>query len=171
VPSADPVVRCVEDRALAFQGLAPLPLPRSRLEPVQLVRYGAGGHFHFHTDWFTDPTQAAAADSGGNRATSFFAYVAVGNETTGGGTSFPLVDAPEEAWWCEAGFVDCDAEWEAGVTFRPVEGNAVFWQNLLPDGTGDPRTLHAGMPVTSGGKVGMNIWTRQAPLSEEIRGV
>jgi prolyl 4-hydroxylase len=126
-----------------------------------------GEHFHFHTDWYTDPSHASA-DVGGNRATSFFAYVHVANGTTGGGTNFPMVDAPGDQRWCD--FVDCDGEWESGVTFRPVEGNAVFWQNLLADGSGDHRTLHAGLPVTSGGKIGMNIWTRQAPLSEEIRG-
>lgn len=162
----DAVVRCIEDRALAFQGF---DVPRSQLEPVQLVRYGAGEHFHFHTDWYTDAALASARE-GGNRLSSFFAYVAVDNGTTGGGTNFPVVDAPRDGRWCERGFVDCDEEWERGVTFRPVEGNAVFWVNLLPDGRGDPRTLHAGLPVVSGGKIGMNIWTRQAPLSEEIRG-
>lgn len=163
----DAVVRCVEDRALAFQGL---DTPRSRLEPVQLVRYGAGEHFHFHTDWHADGGAAADPRHGGDRLSSFFAYVAVEDGTTGGGTSFPLVDAPPGEGWCALGHVDCDEEWERGVAFRPVEGNAVFWLNLLPDGSGDPRTLHAGLPVTSGGKVGMNIWTRQAPVSEEIRG-
>ncbi|OIW23004.1 hypothetical protein CONLIGDRAFT_586473, partial [Coniochaeta ligniaria NRRL 30616] len=164
-PPRDAVVRCVEDRALRFQGF---DVPRSHLEPVQLVRYGVGEHFHFHTDWHTDPSHAGP-EVGGNRATSFFAYVHVANGTTGGGTNFPVLDAPGDERWCEV--VDCDEEWERGVTFRPVEGNAVFWQNLVPDGTGDGRTLHAGLPVTTGGKIGMNIWTRQAPVSEDIRGV
>jgi prolyl 4-hydroxylase len=163
----DAVVRCIEERALAFQGF---DTPRSHLEPLQLVKYGLGEHFHFHTDWYTDPSLASPS-FGGNRLSSFFAYVNVANgTTTGGGTNFPVLDAPGDDRWCSLGFVDCDEEWERGVTFRPVEGNAVFWQNLLPDGSGDPRTLHAGLPVTSGGKIGMNIWTRQAPLSEDIRG-
>jgi prolyl 4-hydroxylase len=162
----DAVVRCIEDRALHFQGF---DVPRSHLEPLQLVKYGVGTHFHFHTDWYTDPS-IADVSAAGNRASSFFAYVRVDNGTTGGGTNFPVVDAPGDERWCERGFVDCDEEWERGVTFRPVEGNAVFWHNLLPDGRGDARTLHAGLPVTSGGKIGMNIWTRQAPLSEEVRG-
>lgn len=33
------------------------------------------------------------------------------------------------------------------------------------------RTLHAGLPVTSGNKVGMNIWSRQGVVSEDLRGV
>lgn len=160
----DPVVACIERRALAFQGL---DTPASHLEPLQLVRYAATQHFHFHTDWFPSPA-LASPERGGNRLTSFFAYVRVENGTTGGGTNFPMVDAPEDERWCE--FVDCDEEWDKGTTFRPVGGNAVFWRNLLEDGRGDPRTVHAGLPVTSGGKIGMNVWTRQAPYRENSRG-
>jgi prolyl 4-hydroxylase len=160
----DAVVRCIEDRALAFQGF---DVPRSHLEPLQLVRYSRGGRYHFHTDWFTDPRDATAA-VGGNRASSFFAYVSVANDTTGGGTNFPLLDVPRDNRWCRV--LDCDEPWESGVTFRPVEGNAIYWENLLPDGNGDPRTLHAGLSVERGAKIGMNIWTRQTPLSEDVRG-
>jgi prolyl 4-hydroxylase len=80
----------------------------------------------------------------------------------------PAEDEDEEGKWCE--YIDCDEEWEKGVTFRPVEGNAVFWVNLQEDGHGDERVLHAGLPVTSGKKLGMNIWTREGPLSREFRG-
>lgn len=91
---------------------------------------------------------------GGNRLSSFFVYVAA-NNLTGGGTNFPILNAPYDERWCE--FVDCDEPWDNGVTFRPVPGNAVFWQNLYEDGSGDPATIHAGLPVTSGSKLGMNI--------------
>ncbi|KAI4596685.1 hypothetical protein KJ359_005027 [Pestalotiopsis sp. 9143b] len=161
----DGVVRCIEERALLFQGF---DVPRAHLEPVQLVKYAAGEHYHFHTDWFTDPAHAGAA-VGGNRASSFFAYVAASDDIRGGGTNFPMLDAPYNQKWCD--FVDCDEPYENGVTFRPVVGNAVFWRNLNEDGTGDQRNLHAGLPVASGWKIGMNIWTRQGPLSEDIRGV
>jgi len=159
----DPVVRCIEDRALAFQGF---DLARTHLEPLQLVRYSRGGAYHWHTDWFSAASQAAPV-LGGNRLTSFFVYVAATN-ITGGGTNFPILDAPYNERWCD--FVDCDEPWENGVTFRPRPGNALFWQNLQEDGSGDPATLHAGLPVTSGSKLGMNIWTRQWPMSEEFRG-
>ncbi|KAF0317906.1 2OG-Fe(II) oxygenase superfamily protein [Colletotrichum asianum] len=159
----DDVVRCIEDRAIAFQGYS---MPKSHIEPLQLVKYGQGQRYHFHTDWFTDPKHTTASQ-GGNRMSSFFGYVSVVN-VTGGGTNFPMLDAPHDERWCE--FIDCDEPWENGVTFRPLEGNFVYWENLLWDGTGDQRNLHAGLPVTSGQKVGMNIWTRQAPLSKELRG-
>ncbi|KAL1838501.1 hypothetical protein VTJ49DRAFT_2608 [Mycothermus thermophilus] len=171
LPPTDPVVSCIESRALRFQGLPTTTAARSRLEPLQLVKYEPTQHFHFHTDWFTSPSDAAP-EAGGNRATSFFAYVHVEKGTTGGGTNFPrlTLEADEEEEWCEEGLVDCDAEREEGVTFRPVEGNAVFWVNLDQQGRGDERTLHAGLPVVTGGKVGMNIWTREGDVGEEIRG-
>ncbi|KAI0907220.1 2OG-Fe(II) oxygenase superfamily protein [Ustulina deusta] len=159
----DDIVRCIEERALLFQGF---DTPRTHLEPLQLVKYGEGERYHFHTDWFTNAAHASSV-VGGNRQSSFFAYVSAEN-VTGGGTNFPMVTSPHDTRWCA--FIDCDEPWENGVTFRPVVGNAVFWSNLLDDGTGDQRTLHAGLPVTSGSKIGMNIWTRQGPLSEDIRG-
>lgn len=116
---------------------------------------------------------------GYNRLSSFFAYVDVHDEMTGGGTNFPFLNAPKPSpageKWCD--FKDCNEPWENGVTFRPIAGNAVFWMNMIDDGTGkviligDERVLHAGLPVTSGGKVGMNIWTREESVSKDIRGV
>lgn len=158
------MVRCIEQRALLFQGF---DIPESHVEPIQLVKYAPTERYHFHTDWFLDPARAAAS-GGGNRESSFFGYIKVHN-VTGGGTNFPLLDAPRSEKWCEK-FLDCDQEYDAGVTFRPVEGNAIYWSNMLADGTGDQRTLHAGLPVVAGEKIGMNIWTRQAPLPPEIRG-
>lgn len=89
---------------------------------------------------------------------------------TGGGTNFPLLDAPKTHEWCE--FIDCDEPWENGVTFRPIAGNAIFWMNMIDDGTGrfvgDERVLHAGLPLTTGRKVGMNVWTREESLSDSF---
>lgn len=50
---------------------------------------------------------------------------------------------------------------EAGVVFKPLAGNAVYWENFRPDGTGRgwDETWHAGLPVKQGTKVGLNIWT------------
>ncbi|KAJ2895605.1 hypothetical protein MKZ38_006317 [Zalerion maritima] len=211
-PPSDPVVKCISQRALSFQGLSPSSSSSSssssskssnhhdqHLEPLQLVKYAKGEHYHYHTDWFTDPSLSRSSQ-GGNRVSSFFAYVKV-DDVTGGGTNFPLLEDPSrgseargpgeeeqggqggrgrgrgdgengdkgEWWWCR--YVDCDEEYENGLTFLPLEGNAVYWENLRPEnGQGDQRTLHAGLPVTSGEKIGMNIWTRQLPLPEELRG-
>ncbi|KAK4159695.1 prolyl 4-hydroxylase 1 [Cladorrhinum sp. PSN259] len=169
----DPVVECIEERVLNFQGLS--VASSTHLEPIQLVKYASDEHYHLHNDWFP-ASQVSSAATGGNRKSSFFAYVYVRNDTTGGGTNFPYLSAFDEGSavdekWCD--ILDCDEPSEKGVTFRPVEGNAVYWENLVPgDGgrrKGDHRTLHAGSPVTGGEKVGLNIWTREGPLSPEVR--
>lgn len=103
--------------------------------------------------------------------------VYVDADCEGGGTDFPRIGMPEihgPKWngmrrWCE--FLECgdrDEEGEKetgrtretiGVTFKPIKGNAVFWENLRPDGRGYEETYHAGLPVLSGSKVGLNIWS------------
>jgi prolyl 4-hydroxylase len=159
----DEVVRCIESRALEFQGY---DTHESHLEPLQLVRYGPDEQYGYHTDWLSE-TQYSASYNGGNRLSSFFVYVYVSDRTTGGGTNFPLINPPKDERWC--GLVECDEPYANGVTFRPVEGNAIYWENLTPNGMGDPRTEHAGLPLTTGEKIGMNIWTRQMSLSDEAR--
>jgi prolyl 4-hydroxylase len=47
------------------------------------------------------------------------------------------------------------------VEVLPKIGTAIFWFNLDKNGNVDRNTLHAGAPVISGTKVGMNIWTRE----------
>lgn len=79
----------------------------------------------------------------------------------GGGLRSDEGDDP----WCR--FVECEGgkvktgEDGRGVTFRAVEGNAVFWTNFRADGSGEgyKETWHAGRPVTEGEKVGLNIWS------------
>ncbi|OAA57536.1 Prolyl 4-hydroxylase, alpha subunit [Niveomyces insectorum RCEF 264] len=172
----DAVVRCIEERALRFQGLlvsssdddaaatavAAEDDSRARLEPLQLVNFFA----YVRVSQATNATDGEAGPAG----------PAGPGPLRGGGTNFPVLDMPagagaDDERWCA--YIDCDEPWEHGVTFRPVEGNAVYWDNLLPPaarGTGDPRTLHAGLPVVRGEKIGMNIWTRQAKLPAEVRG-
>ncbi|KAF1921842.1 hypothetical protein BDU57DRAFT_64198 [Ampelomyces quisqualis] len=166
--ASDNIVQCIEQRALDFQGF---DTRRERLEALQLVQYGESQEYHSHTDWFTSAAQATP-EYGGNRLSSFFVYVHASDDIIGGGTQFPLLDVPEDERWCK--YVNCDAETEDGVVFRPVQGNAVFWRNLkkVPgrEGlVGDGRTVHAGLPVQRGRKVGMNVWTREGVLDGKYR--
>ncbi|KAF2117643.1 hypothetical protein BDV96DRAFT_570604 [Lophiotrema nucula] len=158
---SDEIVKCIEDRALQFQGY---DVRRERLEPLQAVQYALAQEYKPHTDWFTSSSQTTA-EFGGNRLSSFFVYVTA-DDIAGGGTQFPLLDAPHDERWCQ--YVNCDASWEDGVTFRPIPRNAVFWKNLK-GGMGDRRTLHAGLPIQRGNKLGMNIWTRERDLDVKYR--
>jgi prolyl 4-hydroxylase len=150
----DDVVRCVEHRARAFQGW------RSNLhiERLRTQRYGVGGHYKHHYDW-------SGASRDADRVSTFMVYVDANCE--GGGTEFPRIRMPEtgQGKWCE--FLECRDEADGnvekrrdgGVTFKPIKLNAVFWENLRSDGRGYEETYHAGLPVLSGSKVGLNIWS------------
>lgn len=46
-------------------------------------------------------------------------------------------------------------------------GEALLWMNVERGGLLDRRTMHAGLPVEHGQKVGMNVWLRQRPRGLE----
>ncbi|KAL2181252.1 uncharacterized protein P884DRAFT_214030 [Thermothelomyces heterothallicus CBS 202.75] len=60
-----------------------------------------------------------------------------------------------------AEFGASEGEKGKGVVFKPLPGNAVFWENFMADrtGRGYEETWHAGLPVKRGIKVGLNIWS------------
>lgn len=151
LPSDDSVVQCIRSRASEFQGYVDLDM----MEDLQVTRYLEGQQYTNHYDWAAEP---AARNQTTNRETTFFAVLEV--ECASCGTRFPKISVDwgaEDQRWC--GLVDCAAQTE--LTVRAVAGSAVFWRNLYSDGTGDLRTLHAGLPAVGGKKVGLNIWTRR----------
>lgn len=81
------------------------------------------------------------------------------DECTGGGTNFPKLECPHDERWAQ--FLNCESGEDGveGVTFKPRKGAAVFWMNFDADGRGYRETFHAGMPVKSGTKIGLNIWS------------
>ena len=146
-------MQCLEQRALAFQGWP----EDTFIERLWTQRYTVSGHYAHHYDW-------ASASPTARRVSTFMVYLAA--NCTGGGTNFPLLKRPDDSRWCE--FIECgDREDDGasagkeveGVTFKPRAGAAVFWENFDADGRGWKEGLHAGMPVTSGVKVGLNIWS------------
>jgi prolyl 4-hydroxylase len=151
----DDIVRCIEHRARAFQGWNPY----LHIERLRTQKYSAGGYYRHHYDWNEGPQRSE------NRITTFNVYVQ--GDCEGGGTEFPRIKMPdtEKGRWCE--FLECgeksgedDEQHERmGVTFKAIAGNAIFWENLTPEGAGYEETWHAGMPVKSGTKVGLNIWS------------
>jgi len=149
----DEVVRAIEERARKL----PFYKPVGDFMPMVVQNYGVTGMYRDHFDWFDDK-QAV----GGNIASTFFVYILA--NCTGGGTNFARLTPPEDESWCR--FVDCDRPLDEGVTFKPILGNAVYWENLHADESGHgltdkghQLTLHAGMAVTSGNKMGLNMWT------------
>ncbi|KAL7626237.1 hypothetical protein AAE478_003007 [Parahypoxylon ruwenzoriense] len=165
-------VRCIEERARAFQGWR----DDLWIERLRTQRYrGPGQHYAHHFDW-------GSGRRGWGRVSSFMVWVQAHGEggegdVEGGGTEFPLLErgAPDERWcrWVECPELAAGVEGDGleeekgdgqprvGVTFKPVAGNAVFWENFRPDGTGRgwDETWHAGLPVKKGTKVGLNIWS------------
>ncbi|KAF2157476.1 hypothetical protein K461DRAFT_273657 [Myriangium duriaei CBS 260.36] len=141
----DKVVQCVEARALSFQGW-----PRDTfIERLWTQRYvGPDGHYSHHYDW-------ASANPHARRASTFMVYLDA--NCSGGGTHFPLLTRPSDPRWCD--FIDCSDEQDSGVTFLPRPRAAVFWENFDSEANGWRETLHAGMPVVDGVKVGLNIWS------------
>lgn len=47
-----------------------------------------------------------------------------------------------------------------GITFRGQPGDAIVFRNVTADGTADPMTQHAGLPVTRGTKFIASRWIR-----------
>lgn len=171
-------MKCIEERARTFQGWRPFTF----VEKLWTQRYGTGGHYTYHYDWST-------ATSTSGRVSSFMVYLQA--ECTGGGTHFPRLKKPAGKEWCR--FIECpddqteknemeaekqnekDAKQDEilsqGVIFKPIKGNAVFWENMRSDGSGYAESWHAGLPVKSGVKIGLNIWSwwqeGYAPVEQE----
>ncbi|KAE8161562.1 hypothetical protein BDV40DRAFT_301204 [Aspergillus tamarii] len=143
LPDRDDVVQCLEQRARNSQEWE----PGMTIEAISVQRYEENGFFRHHYDAFGETHKK-------DRKTTLNVFLQA--NCTGGGTHFPYLPRPDDERWCQ--FIDCDSDLP-GVTFKPIAGNAVFWENIRPDGTVHPETLHAGMPVLSGTKIGMNIWT------------
>lgn len=162
LPSESHLVNCILSRSSSFLGTL-LSRGRDEMGPAQVVRYTDSQKFDLHTDWFSRPRITDEDRETGrrrlyNRVATFF-VVLQSNVTEGSGeTWFPKVRPITP----QAG--EGDEVWreheDGGLAFRPVPGNAIFWVNLLANGTGDARTAHAGLPVKGGVKTGMNIWPR-----------
>ena len=155
---------CVLARARSFMGS--MLATDGEFGVPQLVKYQAGQKFDYHTDWIAKEQYDQVKGKDGkvvtkrwNRIASFFVFIRARCE--GGETHFPLVNG---TGLLNPGIAESNAKIrrheEAGLAFKPIEGNALFWVNLRPDGSGDRRLVHAGLPVESGWKVGMNLWPR-----------
>ncbi|KAH8585778.1 2OG-Fe(II) oxygenase family oxidoreductase [Bisporella sp. PMI_857] len=151
---SDVVSECLTKRMKSFLG----NVQHIDTEPIRIVKYKGGDKIPLHTDWVPQTRNKtwnpAMPHRPNNRLGSIFAYLE--DDCDGGETYFPNVqgvseDADGEKFsTTESGF---------GLLVKPRRGNAVFWNNLHSNGSGDSRTAHAGMPVRRGTKIGINIWS------------
>jgi prolyl 4-hydroxylase len=150
----DTVALCLSQRMKSLLG----NIQHIETEPIQVVKYEPSERFHMHMDWFDKPRNVThnptVPERSYNRLGSIFAYL--NDDCTGGETYFPEVKGVSSS---ADGNKFSRTESGQGLLVRPKRGNAVFWNNLLPNGTGDPRVAHAGLPVHRGRKIGMNLFS------------
>jgi prolyl 4-hydroxylase len=111
-------------------------------EAMQILHYGIGGEYKPHYDFFP-PTEAgsfAAINAAGQRLATLIMYL--NTPETGGATGLPNI----------------------GLTVTAKKGNAIYFENIDPQGKPDPQTLHAGLPVLAGEKWIATKWLRERTL-------
>jgi prolyl 4-hydroxylase len=117
-----------------------LGLPVNHGEGLQILHYLPGQEYKPHFDWFDPehPGFSAITAAGGQRIASVVMYLNTPEQ--GGGTAFP----------------------ELGLTVAARRGTAVYFAYE----SGDPNSLHAGLPVTRGEKWIATKWLRERPYSK-----
>jgi hypothetical protein len=131
----DAIVQRIEARLASLCGY-----PVSHFEPLQVLKYGPGEQYRPHYDYFS-----ANPGPSGQRHVSFLLYLNDENEGLQGG---------------HTQFLKCAS---GTLNVKPQRNAGVLWFDCLPNGKEDERTLHAGMPPTSGIKFAMNCWIRSKP--------
>jgi prolyl 4-hydroxylase len=113
-------------------------LPILGFEDSQVLHYAPGEEFKPHFDFLDtrESGHAAAVAAGGQRVLTFLIYLNEGFD--GGETAFP----------------------QLGWRYKGRTGDALLFFNATPDGAPDRRTLHAGVPTTSGEKYLFSQWVR-----------
>jgi prolyl 4-hydroxylase len=138
--AAIPIVAELEGLILDFIGLDP-----AHGEPIQGQRYAVGQEFKAHTDYF-EPGGVdfhTFTSVAGNRTWTAMLYL---NEPdAGGATRFKTIDK----------------------IVQPETGKLLCWNNLRPDGSPNPSTIHQGMKVRAGTKYVITKWFRERPWGWE----
>ena len=129
----DPLVADVDRRIARLLGLS-----LAASEPLQGQRYASGQEFKPHTDTF---------EPGGY---DFYRHTAESGQRTW--TAMIYLNAPEEGGATRFKAI--------GKSVRPEPGKLLAWNNLLPDGSPNPATLHQGMKVRRGTKYVLTKWFR-----------
>lgn len=113
-------------------------VPFDALEPLEILHYSVAERYKPHFDFFHPslPNYPDEMRLRGQRIRTCLVYL--NGDYEGGETEFPRID----------------------FKFRGDVGEAFIFDNVLPDGTGDSSTLHAGLPPASGEKWLLSQWMR-----------
>ena len=133
----DLVLAIMQERAARLIGV-----PVQFHEPPNVISYEPGQEFSLHAD-FIDPRPAefqAELQALGQRTATIVTYL--NSDFDGAETVFP----------------------DAQVKFRGETGDAIVFANVLPDGSPDFNTRHAGLPPTRGRKWVFSQWIRSKPF-------
>ena len=115
-------------------------MPIRNAEMFQVVHYESGTEYKPHFDSFDQSTELGKKywEPGGQRMITALIYL--NDVESGGATYFP----------------------ELNISINPKKGNVLVFHNTISETTNiNPRSLHAGMPVTSGEKWAANLWFRE----------
>uniref|UniRef100_A0A3Q3T319 Transmembrane prolyl 4-hydroxylase n=1 Tax=Mastacembelus armatus TaxID=205130 RepID=A0A3Q3T319_9TELE len=165
------VLQDIKTRVTRLTRLPPILVDLS--EPLQVVRYDMGGHYHAHHDSGPVYPETACTHTrlAANTSTPFETscrYITVLfylNSVDGGGeTAFPVAD---NRTYDEV-VRNCYCVHTSNLRVKPTKGAAVFWYNYLSDGRGwvgeqDEYALHGGCMVTHGTKWVANKWINIDP--------
>lgn len=154
----DPFVKCVLNRAQRFLGSMGSP----DFELLSLARYGVPHQVQLHSDAAQEPFTDSKTKRRYNRRTSFFVYVHASDDLEGGETFFPRIPPPLNAGLPPNPAIVSirNSSGAPAVAVKPVSRSAAFWVGVKPDETVNFDTIHEGLPVTRGEKIGMNIWAK-----------
>ncbi|KAJ0023226.1 hypothetical protein NQD34_003125 [Periophthalmus magnuspinnatus] len=177
---AHKVLQDIKERVIKLTRLPPALVDLS--EPLQVVRYEEGGHYHAHHDSGPVYPETACTHTrlAANTSTPFETscrYITVLfylNSVEGGGeTAFPVAD---NRTYDDVSLIQNDVDLldtrkncdKSNLRVKPTKGTAVFWYNYLSDGKGwvgeqDEYALHGGCVVTHGTKWVANKWINIDP--------
>jgi prolyl 4-hydroxylase len=115
-------------------------MPIRNAEMFQVVHYESGTEYKPHFDSFDQSTELGKKywEPGGQRMITALIYL--NDVEDGGATYFP----------------------ELNISINPKKGNVLVFHNTISETTNiNPRSLHAGMPVSRGEKWAANLWFRE----------
>lgn len=133
----DLVIHAINCRVAEITGI-----PWTHQEMMSVLFYAPGQEYKPHHDFlFLDKDgRNEQLEKSGQRACTFLIFL--NDEYEGGETEFINLD----------------------LKVRGAQGEGFYFENMLPDGSGDERSLHTGLPVTSGNKWLVTKWIREKPF-------